>query len=696
MKEKITKHTLLKNLELDPQTKAIVDTLWCISVGDVFGVNSAARLASGEWNREQYKAFMEFEKVLKMSLNKAIVHKQGSKISPDTIEKSNIWGRQKAAPKKRASTSKAVNPSIPEPPAPRGESHNALPPSRPDEDSQLLRPDQFSVRTWSALRLMKISTQAELLALNGDRIRRVRNVGQTIWMEIERAQGRLRSGLELESRPIPQSEPEKSCATPVQRHVSVTRSAPPVNRKPPLDAGLIEQFTRVLSVHFANGYRLVSPIEMKRFRDFAEKDFGAPLTLADEELKSYIAACGAICDGKVYTVSAQTKDRIRELAEDYFAGGAQAIFYAEFYAKNEHWLFEAGVVSEEVLTTILTSLFRTLSFTQRYFGYTGVAVSSVLETEILRVWGDDVLLTYNQLAERLQYVPLDRIKNVLGQNGDFIWNSTETFSHVSRVEITDEEREAIREAAAQECDARGYVSITTLPFGEIEERNYELSSTAVHNAVHRICLSEDFEKKGKIITRKGRILDVLIIMKDYCRNQERCSLDDLLELERELTGEAHHRKSVEAGNAVLVRTDRDTFVADHCVHFDTDRIDGAIALCVTGDYLPLRSFTTFAAFPDCGQIWNVFLLESYCRRFSRAFRCEAPAANSRNAGVVIRRTCDMDYAEIMSDAVANAGIHLTETCIAKFLSERGYIGRSTISTIDEIISKAKAIRESKD
>lgn len=474
------------------------------------------------------------------------------------------------------------------------------------------------------------------------------------------------------------------------RYVSASAADLP---KAHLDPAVVEQLTDVLSTHFSNGYRLNSPIEMARFRSFAAEDLGEEITLSDDELKSYIAACGTAFDGKVYTVSVQSQERIKELADEYFSDGAQAIFFAEFYAKNENWLFGASVVSEDMLIGVLRRLFPKLSFTQTYFGYTDASVFATLESEIHRVWGDDVLLTYEQLALRLQYIPLERIKYALGQNGDFIWSSVETFSHVSRIDINDDERQAIRDAAVRECNTRGYASITDLPFGEIEERNYELSVTAVHNAVYRICLSDKFDKKGKIVTRKGDIFDALTIMKEYCRTIDKCSLDDLLNFERELTGEVHRWIPMEAGNTILVRIDKHTYVANRYVHFDADVIDEAIGLFVKGDYLPLKSFTTFGAFPDCGQTWNLFLLESYCRRFSRKFRFDFPSVNSRNAGAVIRRSCGMNYAEIMTDAVANADVPLKDAVVGRFLYESGYTGRSTTAKVGEIIDKAKAIRE---
>jgi len=456
---------------------------------------------------------------------------------------------------------------------------------------------------------------------------------------------------------------------------------------------LIEQLTDVLSSHFANGYRLNSPIELARFRVFAANDLAQEITLTDEELKSVIVACGITYDGKIYAVSAQAKNRIKGLVEDYFADGAQAIFFSEFYAKNENWLFESSVVSDGMLIDILRGLYPGLCFTQAYFGYTEVSIFAVLEGEILRVWGNGVLLTYSQLVERLQYVPFERIKYHLGQNRDFIWSSVENFSHVNRIEITDQERQVILEAATRGCDTRGYASIIDLPFGAIEERNYKLSITAIHNAVYRICLADKFDKKGKIVARKGDVIDVLTIMKEYCRAIDKCSLDELLTCGKELTGEGHRRTPMEAANAVLVRIDKNTYVADKYVHFNTDMIDEAIELFVKGDYLPLKSFTTFGAFPDCGQPWNLFVLESYCRRFSRKFRFDAPTVNSRNAGAIIRKSCNMDYTEIMIDAVANADITLKDTNVGKFLYKNGYLGRSTTAKVNEIIEKAKAIRE---
>ena len=458
------------------------------------------------------------------------------------------------------------------------------------------------------------------------------------------------------------------------------------------NATLVKKLIYTLSARFSNGFRINSPIELARLRYFIVEKYNYKIRLSDEELMEAIITCGILFCSKVYVLSSSVINHIKKTINDYFMTGAQVIFYSELYTKNEKWLFEARVISEEMMRGIIRKIFPEMKFTLTYFGLTDIPISNVLENEILRVWEDDILLTYNQLAKRLLYVPLERIKNALGQNSNFIWNSVGTFSHISKIDITEDEHKAICKIVQRKCNTHGYISITDLVIDEIMERNYELSITAAHNAIFSICLSDKFDKNGKIVTRKGEPINVLTIMKGYCQTVDRCSLDDLLNYEKELTGEIHYWVPMEAAYAVLVRTDKATFVADKYVYFDSNAIDKIITRFVNDNYLPLKYFTAFGEFPDCGHKWNLFLFESYCRRFSKIFRFDSPSVNSRNAGVIIKKKCKMTYTEIMADAVAKSGIDLTKDNVDRFLFDKGYIGRSMTTKVAEIIDKVKAMQ----
>lgn len=449
----------------------------------------------------------------------------------------------------------------------------------------------------------------------------------------------------------------------------------------------------VLAEKFTNGFRYSNEIELSRLRRLIKEQLGKEVKLNDDEIVRYVKAQGTEYAGKIYIISKDTKEHIHQLVEGYFRHGAVAIFYAEFYAKHESWFFEASIVSEEMLNTVLRADFRKFNFTQTYFGKSNDSVYNVLQNEILRVWGNDILLTYEALAKCLVYIPMFRIEQHLGQNNDFIWNTKGEFTHISKIDIAEHEKREIVNYIESEICTHGYASISDVSLSEIIDRNYELSITAIHNAVYFICLADKYAKNGKIITRKGDNIDALHITKEHCKTLDRCTLDDLLNFERDLTGECHRWIPMQAGHDVLVRTDENTFVAEQYIQFNTVAIDTAIEYFLHGgEYAPLQSVTTFAMFPYCGQGWNLFLLESYCRRFSDDFRFECLSVNSKNAGAIVRKKSRLSYADIMADAVAKSDVSLFVQPVLNFLVESGYISARRYTKVTELINQAKVIR----
>jgi hypothetical protein len=455
---------------------------------------------------------------------------------------------------------------------------------------------------------------------------------------------------------------------------------------------------KTLEGHFQHGFRSNSPIELRRFRRFVMDDYGKEVILSDVDLNNLILSFGTLFEGKVYVIQTDATERIKNVIDSAIKDCTEIIFYGAFYEQNEDWLFPARIISDEMLKNTLMNLFPHFVHKKNYFTFELQSGTELvrIECEVLRVWGDDVLLSYEQLSERLPYIPIDKIKYVLSQSGDFIWNSEGVYANISKVDITDEEHASITDFVARAYLKDGYASLSDIPIGEIAERNFELSFTAVQNAAFAIVLADKYDKRGKIVIRKGDILDALSIMKEHCRSLEKCSLRDLLDFERELTGESHRWIPMEAGYATMIRSDENTYLAEKYVCFNTYEIDNVLDQFIESNYLPLRNITTFSVFPDCGQVWNLFLLESYCRRFSKQFRFEVLAVNSKNAGVIVRKNHKASYIEIMADAVAVSDIEFEKTAIEDFLCSNGYIGRRSYARVYELIEMAKVIRERRD
>jgi hypothetical protein len=482
------------------------------------------------------------------------------------------------------------------------------------------------------------------------------------------------------------------------RDIAINTATVAASTKKANNAIFTSMIVTVLLAHYPNGFRLDSPIELLRFRRFVAEDFGEEVALTDEELKQSISICGTFFNGKIYIVSIETEEKIKNEVDAVFKGGMEIIFYEAFYEKHEDWLFPASVISVEMLKCILLKLYPNYKHRANYITNVANYGSELakIEREIVRVWGNDILLNYEQLADRLMSIPFEKIKYVLAYSCNFIWNSEGIYTHVNKVDITKQECAAIIDYVAAACRADGYASLSEVPLGEIKERNYELSLTAIHNAVFGIVLADKYDRRGKIVTRKGNTLDALTIMKEHCRTLDKCSLQDLFGFERELTGESHRWIPMEAGYSVMVRADEDSYIAEKYVHFDATEIDGALDLFVTGEYLPLKSVTTFVAFPHCGHAWNLFLLESYCRRFSDRFRFDVLAVNSKNAGAIVRKSCRLSYVQIMVDSIVESDIPLEKTAIEEFLYNSGYIGRRSYAKTNELIEQAKTLRERKN
>gem|GEM_PF-4991553 len=176
--------------------------------------------------------------------------------------------------------------------------------------------------------------------------------------------------------------------------------------------------------------------------------------------------------------------------------------------------------------------------------------------------------------------------------------------------------------------------------------------------------------------------DLRTSLEEYCRTLDRCTIKEMFKYKKNLSGKynSDQKISIEVLSALLVRIDKETYIADKHVSFDIQATDEAITRQIIGEYATLKSFAAFAVFenfPECGQTWNVFLLEAYCRRFSQKFKIIEQSTNLSSAGVIVRKDSEVRYVDIMAQAILAADIALEATPIENFLFENGYASKET-------------------
>ena len=453
----------------------------------------------------------------------------------------------------------------------------------------------------------------------------------------------------------------------------------------------------VLKKYFSRGFMLNSPIETGRFRRFFLEETGQECPVGNENLENVIKENGFAYGGKVYVLSGHVQNRLLETIKNHMKDGCILFYYRKLYEKNEDWLYEERIFEPEMLREVLKKLFPEGKHKPGFFITMEKSISEIeaLRREIHRVWDDRVLMDVSTLAARLPFIPAQKIRVGLVYNECFVWNSFETYTKQESFVFSVKDKEKILDKAEKLCQENGKVDFEELEIEEIREENFELSESAFYKCLY-FFLKDRFERNHNVLYKKGVECDTYHMLYKYCVGRESCTLEELDEYTEEISGKTDRSLELRAGNSAMIRINRDTFVAEDRVNFDIDTLDKILDESIHSDGIAIRQITAFAAFPYCGFPWNWFLLESYCRRFSKKFEYKALSPNSRNGGAIVRRSSKLDYHQLMAKAVAESPIGLDKDSVYEYLVETGYMIRQRYSKIDDLIEKAKVLRQRRE
>lgn len=463
-----------------------------------------------------------------------------------------------------------------------------------------------------------------------------------------------------------------------------------------IDQATADIVKKVMAKRFIYGFKNDS-IELARFRQYSYDDFDFIISLSNEQLIEYVSSIGIIHNDKVFFIVDEAKNNIKKKIDTLIQNDFEICFYSSFYDKYFSLLDNIGVISEGLLKEILIKLYPYLNYRINYFS-TDASINTELfsiKKEILRIWGADIILNYQEISNRLPYIPEEKIRYVLGSQKVFLRKAVGEYSHINKVNLSELDKPDILSKFESIFAIKNFALLNEIPIEYIISNNNNIPKETMQKTIFEKVLSKDYDRRGNIITRKGDKKSVITILKDFCKNKNRCTLQNLYDLSCKLTGKVCHRRALDAGYSVMIRVDNENFVADKYVEFDSNKIDSVINEFIKDDYLPLKDIITFAAFPFCNYRWSLFLLESYCRRFSKQFNFKVLSFNSKNIGVIVRNNCDLTYHQIMTDAVVNSNTELDKKNVIEFLFQNGYLGKRDYVHIEDLINQAKYKKESR-
>ena len=454
-----------------------------------------------------------------------------------------------------------------------------------------------------------------------------------------------------------------------------------------------DNFIAILKSHFAFGIRINSPIEIMRFKRFYSDDYGMDCSWSDEEIMDRIQQNCFIHDEKGYILEEDTVDSILDEIYELKMNGARIVYYSSLFEKNEEWFYKAQMFSEKMLKSFIQKYALDTFCKKNYFSWENSTENILLKENIIDVWGTDALQDYYSLGEKMEYVPIEKIKYALANNACFVWNSSETYTLVSRFIISDDEKAAILLYVDEKSKEVDGVLLEDIPAQSVYEENFELSGVAILTLIFEIVLSHKYERCNRIVTLKGQKSDAAKMIQEYCLSKDEIFLDELLEQWKLRTGTHRQAEPLEIAFSVLTRVDANTFVRDEKVEYNVSEVDKTLDAIVVDNAIGMKEITSFALFPHCNYPWNLFLLESFCRKCSKTFKYMAITPNSRNAGAIVRRDCNFDYHTLLANVLAKRQVELEENIIINYLYENGFVARRSYKYIKELIEMSKELRE---
>lgn len=484
----------------------------------------------------------------------------------------------------------------------------------------------------------------------------------------------------------------------------LTWTAPAKDDSEPAETYKDEGYEEVLRQYFKKGFRMDSPLEIRKFKRYYTATHDRELTDSDDDISKKIKQLCIIYEGKAFLpdvmLSEELKDELLNYIETAFADGKAAIYYQAIFAEFSDAFLDYHIHDADMLKSYLTFIGDGRFFINRSFISKTPDVSMDPLSEVrscLQDYGRPA--TYDELFAALPHLPQSKIKFILASNVEFVNNGHSEYFHESIVHLSDEELDGIAEIIQTTIDEKDFIGGNELydairaKYPYIIDENHSLSMYGFRDAL-KAKLGDKFSFKGNIISRSGQELSMADVFAKYARSHDAFTLSELQSLANNLATPIYFEAIYENS----LRISRDQFVAKTAAHFPVEAMDEALDRICMGKYIPLPEATNFGTFPYVGFPWNIFLLEHYVASYSQKYMLLHSSFNGTEcAGAIVKRSAGIDsFDDLIVDLLANNQVEMQKAPVLQFLSDKGYLARRRYSEIESLIIKANAQRQRKD
>ena len=416
--------------------------------------------------------------------------------------------------------------------------------------------------------------------------------------------------------------------------------------------------------------------------------------VSQKNVVDIIRANGLESDGRFYFFSDADAVELRRFFDKIF-DAHDIVYYSEVCRQHSNFLARLHIFSPEVLRKTLQSI------DDEHFYF--AEFCSSLRAERLEHQLDQIFssteqpLSIDELRSKLPYVPKEVLSELLSNEKNFVRTKAGDYHSVLNIRFDLKEIYAAQRRISRLIDANDFAAPDDYDLSSNFALNPELTEKVLRDVIFDEFFSADFSRQCKRLFKKDVVnnrVDSGVAtdrLRDFLADRKYISVDKLFDFAKDAG--IYPPNSVRIACEKMIRAEHNLFVADSLIRFDVDAGDDALSPFVQGKIIPIRAVNSFTGFPPVeGHPWNLFLLESFLRRFSSRYSFSSPSDNSSNVGAIHPRSMRFqNYLDVQAAAIIQENVPLEKSAVENFLVERGYrtnrIDRVTYKIIERALQE---------
>lgn len=501
----------------------------------------------------------------------------------------------------------------------------------------------------------------------------------------------------IQMYPEPLDTEGKQPEVSLEQPVLVEESVPQENL-------LLNRVKKVLSKKFQKGIRLNSAIDKKRFYKSYEEIIGSSLDIVDDNFYNIVTSCGIEFDGKIYVASelipSNLQDEIDSFIDETIESGKEFVFYESLFRHFKEELLDTPIANVPMLCTWLQYKYeKEFYFDKEYMTRDRyIDIDHDVISYMREQWQ---VKSEDEVVKALDYLPEDSVRTAFNRNTNVLIAATRGMRfHIDKFEVNEEELKDIIFIIETTIEKFQFIGADELfdcihqKLPQLISNNSDIPELGIRKAL-AVLLADKFDFNNAVISKKGVKLSAREALLAFAKSHEEFTLEEVDKLAQSLGTVINYH--LEPLLEYCIRINDKEFVAKDKVHFDVDSIDKYIKEHIDHEVysIPLKSIRNFATFPECNYPWTSRLLESYLMTASNQFKLYISDYLNKNnvCGVVSFKVSDLSFNNLIVIALAKNNVKLAKEEALEFLATEGYIVQRRYSDIEEILTKARQLRE---